>query len=247
MRKIVIAGNWKMNQTSADIVEFMGAMEGATFNGAEAIICAPTAYVKMCNCKNQNDDLKIGFQNMHFEEAGAFTGETSPAMVKDLGAQYVILGHSERRVMFGETNAIVNAKVKAAHKFELTPIFALGEVLEERENGTTFEVLKTQLNECLADLTNEEMANTIVAYEPVWAIGTGKVATNEQAEEACKFIREELTNMFDAETAEKVVIQYGGSVTPDTIKDLLSQPNIDGALVGGASLKADSFLALFNF
>jgi triosephosphate isomerase len=183
---------------------------------------------------------------MYYEKSGAFTGEISPLMLKSVGCQYVILGHSERRTIFGESNQLINKKIKAAVENQLNPIFCIGETLEERESGVTFKVIETQVREGLDGLTAEELANLIIAYEPVWAIGTGKTATPEQAEEVHAFIRKLIGELYSTEFAEKLIIQYGGSVKPENAAELMSQPDIDGALVGGACLKADSFVKIIE-
>jgi triosephosphate isomerase len=190
--------------------------------------------------------IKLGAQNMYFEESGAFTGEISPAMIKSVGCEFVILGHSERRTIFGETNQTINKKIKAAVKHEIKPIFCIGETLDERESGVTFKVIETQVKEGLSGLSEVELANLIIAYEPVWAIGTGKNATPAQAQEVHKFIRDLISKLYSPAFAEKLVIQYGGSVKPDNSKELMSQPDIDGALVGGACLKADPFIKIIE-
>ena len=191
--------------------------------------------------------LFIATQNCYSEPSGAFTGELSTAMIKDLGVRHVIIGHSERRHVFGETDELIARKVKAALVAGLTPILCIGELLEEREAGKTEEVVSHQLKAVLPNLSQEEMEATVIAYEPVWAIGTGKTATRQQAEDVHAMTRELIAGIFNKELAEKIVIQYGGSVKPDNVEELMSSPNIDGALVGGASLKAESFLSLVNF
>ena len=192
----------------------------------------------------KDSPVKLGAQNMYFEENGAFTGEISPSMLKSAGAEYVILGHSERRTIFCETDQLINKKIKAAVKFVLKPIFCIGETLIERENGITFKVIETQVRNGLEGLNEQDLVNLILAYEPVWAIGTGKTATPQQAQEVHKFIRDLISKVISSDFADKIVIQYGGSVKPDNAKELLSQPDIDGALVGGACLKSESFLKI---
>jgi triosephosphate isomerase len=244
MRKKVIAGNWKMyndvNQ-SVDLVSGLKKeLEGKNINAA-VIVCPPFTNLETVNAVIKDSAIQLGAQNMYFEENGAFTGEISPAMLKSVGCSFVILGHSERRTIFGESNQLINKKIKAALKFGIKPIFCIGESLEQRENGTTFKVVENQITEGLAGITESELETLIIAYEPVWAIGTGKVASPEQAQEVHKFIRQLLSKIYTAQFAEKVIIQYGGSVKPENAAELLSQPDIDGALVGGACLKADSF------
>jgi triosephosphate isomerase len=212
----------------------------------EVAVCPPAVYVHDVGAALRGSHIALGAQNMYYTEEGAYTGEISGKMLKDLGCRYVILGHSERRQLMGETDAQVNQKVHAALKVGLVPIVCVGETLEQREAGQTTTVVRTQTEGSLAGLTSEQAAGIVLAYEPVWAIGTGKTATPAQAEEVHADIRALLSTMFGAETAQKIRIQYGGSVKADNAKELLSQPNIDGALVGGASLKADSFLPIIE-
>ena len=208
----------------------------------EIVIVPPfTAIPKVTELVTQTQNIKVGAQNMHWERSGAFTGEISPAMLRELFVRYVVLGHSERRAMFGETDEIVNRKVRAAYEEVLRPILCVGETLEQREKGQVEKVLSSQLRGSLAGVEAKELHETVIAYEPVWAIGTGKTATAGQAQEAHAFIRQILREMSDEATAEKIRIQYGGSVKPDNARTLLSQPDIDGALVGGASLDPRSF------
>ncbi|NJP37144.1 triose-phosphate isomerase [Alkalicoccus luteus] len=246
MRKPIIAGNWKMNKTKSEAVSFVQEVKNSipSASKVEAIVCSPDLFLDALVQEAQGTDLKIAAQNMHFEDNGAFTGETSPAALKDLGVEYVVIGHSERRDMFGETDESVNKKVKAALSHGLTPIICVGETLEEREANKTNDVVTTQVKGALEGLSESDVQKTVVAYEPVWAIGTGKTASSEDANETCGVIREVLSNTFSADTADAVQIQYGGSVKPANIEDLLGQQDIDGALVGGASLEADSFLKL---
>jgi triosephosphate isomerase len=212
----------------------------------EVAVCPPAVYVHDVGAALRGSHIALGAQNMYHTEEGAYTGEISGKMLKDLGCRYVILGHSERRQLMGETDAQVNQKVHAALKVGLVPIVCVGETLDQREAGQTTTVVRTQTQGSLAGLTSEQAAGIVLAYEPVWAIGTGKTATPAQAEEVHADIRALLSTMFGAETAQKIRIQYGGSVKADNAKELLSQPNIDGALVGGASLKADSFLPIIE-
>ena len=246
VRKPFIAGNWKMNmdlQSSIDLASGIAHGLGAS-EACEVAVCPPSVYLAAVVKAVAGNPVGVGAQNMYFEDDGAFTGELSASMVSNIGCQYVILGHSERRSIFGESDADVNKKVFAALEAGLTPIVCVGELLEEREAGRTLEVIRTQFEGSLAGLSSDQMQHCVIAYEPVWAIGTGKVATPDQAEEVHASIRGLLTSSFDQATAESVRIQYGGSVKPDNASELLSQPNIDGALVGGASLKTDSFLAI---
>jgi triosephosphate isomerase len=210
----------------------------------EVAVCPPFPYLIPVAKALQGTTIKVGGQNMHWEEEGAFTGEVSPRMLKDAGCHFVIMGHSERRQFFGETDEKINKKIKKALSIGLAPIVCVGELLAEREAGTTEKVIRTQLEGCFKNLTPEEMKKLVIAYEPVWAIGTGKTATPEQAQEVHRFIRGWLSGAFGKDAAESIRIQYGGSVKPDNAKALMSQPDIDGALVGGASLKADGFAAI---
>jgi triosephosphate isomerase len=244
MRKKIIAANWKMNMTQGESEAFLTTFlrEIGDFDGVEIVIVPPfTAIPKVSELLSQTQVIKVGAQNMHWERNGAFTGEISPAMLRELFVRYVVLGHSERRAMFGETDEIVNRKVRAAHVEQLRPILCIGETLAQREKGQVEKVLATQLRGSLAEVEAKELLETVIAYEPVWAIGTGKTATSVEAQEAHAFIRQTLGEMSDDATAEKVRIQYGGSVKPDNARELLAQPDIDGALVGGASLDPRSF------
>ncbi|MBX3008708.1 MAG: triose-phosphate isomerase [Melioribacteraceae bacterium] len=247
MRKKVIAGNWKMFNDLNQSVELVSGLkkelEGKNID-TDVIVCPPFTNLETVNAVIKDSIIQLGAQNMYFEESGAFTGEISPAMLKSVGCSFVILGHSERRTIFGESNQLINKKIKTALNFGIKPIFCIGESLEQRENGTTFKVIENQIIEGLAGITETELETLIIAYEPVWAIGTGKVASPEQAQEVHKFIRQLLSKIYSSQLAEKVIIQYGGSVKPDNAKELLSQPDIDGALVGGACLKADSFVKI---
>jgi len=244
MRKKIIAANWKMNMTVGETEGFLEdfRMDVEDVNGVEIVIAPPfTAIAKMSELLGGSQRIRLGAQNMHFEASGAYTGEISPAMLRELFVRYVILGHSERRQLFGETDAIVNKKVHAALASELKPILCVGETLEERDAGKEKAVLETQLKGSLAGVTAEQMADVVIAYEPVWAIGTGRNATPEQAQDAHAHVRSVLAALTNQETADKVRIQYGGSVKPANAAVLLGQPDIDGALVGGASLEPRSF------
>ena len=239
MRKKIVAANWKMNMTQAESARFVESLllDLGDISDVEVVIIPPfTAIAKVTESLSKAQNIKVGAQNMHWEKSGAFTGEISAALLRDLFVRYVVLGHSERRTLFGETDEIVNKKVRAAHEATLRPIVCVGETLEQREKGKVEKVLSTQLRGSLAGVEAKELLETTIAYEPVWAIGTGKVATAEQAQEAHAFIRQTLRDMSDEATAEKMRIQYGGSVKPDNARRLMSQPDIDGALVGGASL-----------
>ena len=244
MRKKIIAANWKMNMTSADGASFMEdlKLELKNFDCAEIVIVPSfTALPRLSEIISELPVITLCAQNMCHEPSGAFTGEISAGMLREFFTRYVVLGHSERRIIFGESDELVNKKVKAAIAASLRPILCVGETLEERDADRHHEVLAKQLKGSLAGLDAEQMLDTVIAYEPVWAIGTGRTATPEQAQEAHAFIRKTLSEIFDPATAAKVRIQYGGSVKPDNAKELLHQPDIDGALVGGASLDPRSF------
>lgn len=247
-RKVIVAGNWKMNKTASEGAALVEALKllAADVTAADVVVCPPFttlgAVVEAC----RNSNIKVGAQNVHWAESGAFTGEISAAMLKEAGVEYVILGHSERRQYFGETDATVNARLQAALKAGLKPIVCIGETLEERESNRTEAVLERQLREGLKGLDAAAAAGLVLAYEPVWAIGTGKTATPEMAQETHAFIRATLRAMFGADAAGKIRIQYGGSMKPDNAEALVGQPDIDGGLIGGAALKADSFANLIK-
>lgn len=245
MRKPVIAANWKMHKTVAQALDFIKDFTTRIEDAdCEIIICPPfTALVPAAEAL-AGTEVYLGGQNMFWENEGAYTGEISPGMLVDAGCRYVILGHSERRQYFGETDENVNRKVLAAFSHNLTPIVCVGEVLQEREEGRTEEVVRRQTEGCLAGLTAQQARNLIIAYEPVWAIGTGRTASPGDAQQVNAFIRSVLEGMFGKDAAAAVRIQYGGSVKPDNAAELLAQPDIDGALVGGASLNAASFAAI---
>jgi len=243
MRKKVIAGNWKMNKTVTEAIELANGLKRELYaiEDIDIILCPPfTALDEVAEIVYESN-LKLGAQNMHWEASGAFTGEVSGPMLKNLGCQYVILGHSERRQYFFETNEIVNKKTKAALKMGLLPIVCVGENLNERKTGKTFEVIEDHVRNSLTGLVPEDMLKVIIAYEPVWAIGTGNTASPQQAQEVHKFIRTLLTKLYSLEVAGQIIIQYGGSVKPDNTRELMNQEDIDGALVGGASLDVKSF------
>ncbi|WP_342432947.1 triose-phosphate isomerase [Neobacillus sp. FSL H8-0543] len=248
MRKPIIAGNWKMNKTLAEAKSFAEEVKGLVppHEKMDSVICAPALFLQKLVEITEGSDVKIGAQNMHFEESGAFTGEISPNALADLGVHYVIIGHSERREMFNETDESVNLKTLAAFKYNLTPIVCCGETLEQRENGETMEFVGSQVQKALAGLTDEQLKQTIVAYEPIWAIGTGKSSTSKDANDVCAHIRRVISQTFSEDVANAVRIQYGGSVKPENIKEYMAQSDIDGALVGGASLEAGSFLQLLE-
>ena len=249
MRKPIIAGNWKMNKTVGEARELVTALKGKVAGVTDVDIVVGPVFTALAAVAEiiKGTNIKLAAQDMYWEESGAFTGEISPVMLKDVGCDYVIIGHSERRAYFSETNETVNNKVKAAHEYSLKPIVCVGEKLEERESGITKDVVKDHVINGLAGLTEEQMLNTVIAYEPVWAIGTGKTATPEQAQEVHAFIRELLAETYSSAVAEAVQIQYGGSVKPNNVAELMAQPDIDGGLIGGASLDADSFTQLVKF
>ncbi|MBH0157027.1 triose-phosphate isomerase [Fictibacillus sp. 5RED26] len=248
MRKPIIAGNWKMNKTLTEARSFVEEVKGLVPSAetVDSVICAPALFLDSLADESEGTPLAIGAQNMHFEESGAFTGEISPVMLKDLNVQYVILGHSERRELFSETDELVNQKTHAAFKHGLTPIVCVGETLEQREADKTKDVVKQQTEKGLSGLTDEQIKQTVIAYEPVWAIGTGKTASSEDANEVCAYIRSVVAEQFSQDVADAVRIQYGGSVKPDNIKELMGMSDIDGALVGGASLEPKSYLQLLE-
>lgn len=244
MRKPMLAGNWKMNKTRDEAISFILAVEGKLPESVDCVVCAPAIILR--DLVKRRTTLQIGAQNMNQNDNGAYTGEISPIMLRDTEVEYVILGHSERRAYYNETNESVNAKIKKALEFELKPIVCVGEVLEEREAGSTNEVLKEQITKGFDGVKISNPENVIVAYEPVWAIGTGKSATSEMAEDACSYIRSVLKDMYGEAISNNIRILYGGSVNTKNVNELMSMPNIDGGLVGGASLKADSFVELCN-
>ncbi len=251
MRKKFVAGNWKMNlnaseaqSLAAELKEQFEMCENA--DTIDVAVCPPFVYLSSVTAALKGSAIASGAQNMYFEGNGAYTGEISVEMLKDVGCQYVIVGHSERRHVIGETDELINKKLHAALANGLKPILCVGELLEEREKGQTEAVIERHLREGLKNVGKEQMANVTVAYEPVWAIGTGKTATPAQAQETHKFARKILADMFDNETAQAARIQYGGSVKPSNAAELMSQPDVDGALVGGASLKADDFMGIIK-
>jgi triosephosphate isomerase len=249
MRKKIVAANWKMNMMQAESARFVESLllEIGDVADVEVVIVPPfTAIAKVMEALGNAQNIKVGAQNMHWERSGAFTGEISAALLRDLFVHYVVLGHSERRRLFGETDEIVNRKVRAAHEASLRPIVCIGETLKQRDRGNVDKILSIQLRGSLAGLGPKELQETVIAYEPVWAIGTGRNATPEQAQEAHAFIRRTLRDMADDTTAERLRIQYGGSVKPENARELMSQPDIDGALVGGASLDPRSFAQIVN-
>ena len=247
MRKPIIAGNWKMHKTIAEALEFVNEVKDRVNNDkVEAVICAPFTLLKDLKEATKGTNIKIGAQNMHFEEKGAFTGEISPLMLKELDMDYVVIGHSERRQYFNETNETVNKKVLKALEVGIDPILCVGETLEEREAGNTKDVCKVQVEKALENVSKEDLAKVVIAYEPIWAIGTGKTATSEDANDVIAYIREVIANLYQ-ELANEVRIQYGGSVKPSNVAEIMNQSDIDGALVGGASLEANDYVELVNF
>jgi len=248
VRKAIIAGNWKMNKNLEEALKLVQELKPLVSSAkCDVVLCPPyvclDAVVKAVNGTN----IKVGAQNMHYEESGAYTGEVSPGMLKSLKVDYVIIGHSERRQYFNETDETINKKIKKAFEYDITPIVCCGESLEERENGITEEILGKQIKLDLKDLKEEQVEKLVIAYEPIWAIGTGKTATDKQANDTIAYIRSVVGKMYGESVAEKVRIQYGGSVKPATIKAQMEQPHIDGALVGGASLKSADFAAIVNY
>ena len=248
MRRKVIAGNWKMNMLPNEAIEYIQAFEPLVKDAkAEVILCVPYTDLFYCLMNAQNTNIKIGAQNVHFEEKGAYTGEVSAKMLKSIGVEYVIIGHSERRQYFAETDETVNKKIKAALANGLKPIVCVGETLEQRESGKTVEIITNQTKLALEGLTREQVKGIIIAYEPIWAIGTGKTATSEDANNSIKAIRKEIANIYGSEVAEEVIIQYGGSVKSSNAKELFACSDIDGGLVGGASLKPDEFSKIVKY
>lgn len=244
MRKPIIVGNWKMNKTIAQTKEFVATVDSQVKDNADWGIATP--YLALQAAKDGAKNLLIAAENVHFKDNGAYTGEVSVEMLKEIGVEWVILGHSERRQYFGETDETVNAKMKQVLHNDMTPIVCVGETLEQYEAGTTKDVVKTQVVAAYKDICPNCASRSVIAYEPVWAIGTGKTATNEIAQDVCKYIRDVIAELYGQEVGEKVRIQYGGSVKPEGIKTLLEQPDIDGALVGGASLEASSYIAMIE-
>ncbi len=240
MRKMIIAGNWKMNKTPKEALALIEELKPLVKSDeVDVVFCPPYVSLMLAVEATKGSNIEIGAQNMYFEEGGAFTGEIAPNMLTELGVKYVVLGHSERREYFGETNEIVNKKVLKAIEHGLTPIICCGETLEQREQGITVDLVRTQIKVALKDVSSEDAKKSVIAYEPIWAIGTGVTATSEQAEEVCAAIRQVVREIYSEEVAEAVRIQYGGSVNAGNANELFAMENIDGGLVGGASLKAD--------
>ena len=248
MRRKVIAGNWKMNMLPNEAIEMINELAPLVKDSEnEVVLCVPYIDLFYSLLHTQETNIKVGAQNMHFEAKGAYTGEISGGMLKSIGVEYVIIGHSERRQYFNETDETVNQKVKAAFDNELKPIVCVGETLEERESGKAFDIITNQTQKALDGLTEKQVENTIIAYEPIWAIGTGKTATKEDANEACRKIREKIAEIYGQNVGNRVIIQYGGSMKPENAKELLQMSDIDGGLIGGASLKADTFAKIVNY
>ena len=248
MRKPIIAGNWKMNKTVAEAIALVSELSRLTAGApVDVVVCPPFTALYPVKSALSGSGIGLGAQNVYWEPQGAFTGEISPLMLKDAGCQYVIIGHSERRQFFGETDANVNKKLKAAIAAGLVPIMCAGETLEQREAGTTEKIVGGQVQAGLAGLTAEQVAAMVIAYEPIWAIGTGRTASADDANAVCAFVRQTVAKLYDRPTAEKLRIQYGGSVKPDNIGELMGKSDIDGALVGGASLDAATFAKLVRY
>jgi len=249
MRNKIIAGNWKMfnnlNESIALISDIKQELVNADFN-CKVVVCPPFTSLETASALLKDSPVEVGAQNMYYEESGAFTAEISSSMLLSVGCKYVILGHSERRTIFNESDEVINKKVKKALVAGLTPIFCIGETLSERESNQTEKVIEAQVRKGLDGIASDDFVKIVIAYEPVWAIGTGKTASPAQAQEVHAFIRNLLTELYSKELADQTVIQYGGSVKPENAKELLSQPDIDGALVGGACLKAKSFVDIIK-
>ena len=244
MRKPIIVGNWKMNKTIAEAVDFIKAVDGACHDGATFGV--GTSFLALQESIKNAKNLIVAAENCHFEDNGAFTGEVSVPMLEEIGLKYCIIGHSERREMFGDTDETVNKKAKRLIKAGITPILCIGETEAAYDAGETEKVIRTQLTGSLADLCPECVSNMVIAYEPIWAIGTGKSATKEDAQKCCAIVRDQVKVMYGEDAANKVRIQYGGSVKPGNIAEYMACPDIDGALIGGASLKADSFIEIIE-
>ena len=247
-RKLIIAGNWKMNKTPSETRKLISEIKAEIpkSHKSEFILCPPFISIPAALEEAKDSSINIGAQNCHWEEKGAFTGEISPKMLSELGINYVIIGHSERRAYFGETDETVNKRIKSSLNEGITPILCVGENLTQRENGETQNIIKNQLELDFKDIDENSAEKIIIAYEPIWAIGTGKTATDNQAQEICEFIRNTIGKMFSAEVSEKIHILYGGSMNDKNAEGLLSMPDIDGGLIGGASLKADSIAQILK-
>ena len=247
LRKAVIAGNWKMNKTRPEAKALIEELKPLVANaGCDVVACVPFTNLETALNAAEGSNIKIGAQNCHFEKSGAFTGEISADMLKEMGVEYVVIGHSERRQYFGETDVTVNKRTKAALNAGLKVILCVGEMLEDRENGITEELVALQTKIALKDVSKDELKNVIIAYEPVWAIGTGKTATAEQANEVCAVIRNVIAKVYDKASADAITVQYGGSMNAGNASELLAQPDVDGGLIGGASLKAGDFAVIVD-
>lgn len=246
-RRFLIAGNWKMNKTLKETEEFFNEFVSLKKDfDVDVLFCVPFTDLKTALEKTKNSEIKIAAQNCHFEEKGAFTGEISANMLKELGIKYVLLGHSERRQYFNETDLTVNLRLKAALKEGLKAIVCVGETLKQRQDNITDEVIAIQIKAALKDILKTEISNVVIAYEPIWAIGTGENATKDQAQDVCKKIRKEVEKLYDSEVADKILILYGGSMKPSNCEELLKEEDIDGGLIGGASLKPEEFLKIVD-
>lgn len=247
MRTPIIAGNWKMNNTIEEGLTLIEELKSKTLNtDVEKVVCVPFVFLMSAKKALEDTDIKLGAQNMHWEESGAFTGEISPLMLKSIGVDYVILGHSERRQYFNETDEIVNKKVKSALKHNIKPILCVGETLEQRESGQEKNLIKEQIKNGLKDIEKTDVEKIVVAYEPIWAIGTGKTASADEANDMIGFIRGTIHELY-GEVANSIRIQYGGSMKPENARELMSKEEIDGGLIGGASLKSEDFSQVINF
>ena len=247
MRKKIVAGNWKMNMTPKEAVRLVGELrDKVSGSDVDVVFCVPAIDIIPVVEAVKDTDIKVGAENMHYEEKGAFTGEISPGMLVDSGVSYVILGHSERRRYFNEDDDCINRKVRKAIEYGLIPIICCGETIQQREAGITLEFIKKQINAAFAQVSPEDAVKCIVAYEPIWAIGTGKTATADQAQEMHAFIRSEIAKKFGSEVAENTTIQYGGSCKPGNAKELFAKPDVDGGLIGGAALKAADFKGIID-
>lgn len=248
MRTPIIAGNWKMHKTIKEAISFVNEVKDKIQStDVEAVICAPFTLLKDLKEVTKGTNIKVAAQNMHFEENGAFTGEISPLMLKELEIDYVVLGHSERRQYFNETDETVNKKTLKALEYKINPIVCVGETLEERETDKTKDVVKVQVEKALENVANERLSDVVIAYEPIWAIGTGKTASSKDANDVIAYIREVVKGIYGEEYSEEVRIQYGGSVKPSNVEEIMNEEDIDGALVGGASLSPSDFIDLVNF
>ena len=248
MRIPIIAGNWKMNNTIKEGIELIEDIKKTELDeNVESVICVPYTMLKDAKAAVNETNIKIGAQNMHYEESGAFTGEISPLMLKEIGVDYVIIGHSERREYFKETDQDINRKIISALTHNIKPILCVGESLEERESNIQEKIVNDQIEKALKDVNGSELENIVIAYEPIWAIGTGKTASSDDANEMLVSIRKKIKSLYDEKSSEVIRLQYGGSVKPNNIEELMSKSDVDGALVGGASLKADDFVKLLNF